>query len=311
MKKIPDKNIFLFKSCMVNVEYPGVESSTKYIFDKLGIDYSINPDQSCCTGLGHYYDLFDQISTSALAARNIALAKNSGYENIVTLCSTCYAILKKSIKMLNTNNKAREEINGILERAGLNDMIYEKGTMNSEKNVFHMVEVLYDKKDELNDYIFKDFSDIKVASHHACHYCKIFPDDAILDHRNPMLLDELAKTFGAQVVDWYDYKKSTCGAGFSQRFINKELSIDATADKLLPLKDKADLLLQMCPNCQVQLDRFQPAVERKYNTKLNIVNLSIAQMVAIGMGGDPYKVAGIQTHTVPVEPILKRLKNIN
>ena len=65
----------------------------------------------------------------------------------------------------------------------------------------------------------------------------------------------------------------------------------------------------MCPNCQVQLDRFQPAVERKYNTKLNIANLSIAQMIAIGMGGDPYKVAGIQTHTVPVEPILKKLKD--
>ena len=136
---------------MVNVEYPGVESSTKYIFDKLGIDYSINPDQSCCTGLGHYYDLFDQISTSALAARNIALAKNSGYENIVTLCSTCYAILKKSIKILNTNTKAREEINGILERAGLEDMIYEKGSMDSEKNVFHMVEIIYDKKDEFRN----------------------------------------------------------------------------------------------------------------------------------------------------------------
>ena len=29
MKFIPDKDILLFKSCLVNVEYPGIESSTR------------------------------------------------------------------------------------------------------------------------------------------------------------------------------------------------------------------------------------------------------------------------------------------
>ena len=37
MDKIPDKNILLFKSCLVSTEYPGIESSTKYIFDKLTV----------------------------------------------------------------------------------------------------------------------------------------------------------------------------------------------------------------------------------------------------------------------------------
>mgnify|MGYP006974656632 FL=1 len=39
MKNIPDKDILLFRSCLVSVEYPGVEASTKFVFDKLGIDY--------------------------------------------------------------------------------------------------------------------------------------------------------------------------------------------------------------------------------------------------------------------------------
>ncbi|MDR0900843.1 MAG: heterodisulfide reductase subunit B, partial [Methanobrevibacter sp.] len=64
MKNIPDKNISLFKSCLVSTEYPGVESSTKFIFDKLGIEYMIDQEQSCCTGLGHYSDIFDQYSTT-------------------------------------------------------------------------------------------------------------------------------------------------------------------------------------------------------------------------------------------------------
>ena len=35
MKQVPDKNILLFKSCLVSVEYPGIESSTKFVFDKI------------------------------------------------------------------------------------------------------------------------------------------------------------------------------------------------------------------------------------------------------------------------------------
>lgn len=310
MKNIPDKNILLFKSCMVNVEYPGVESSTKYIFDKLGVEYTIDPKQSCCTGLGFYYDLFDQVSTSALAARNIALARKSGHENIVTLCSTCYAILKKSINLLNSNEKAREEINGILERAGLSDMKYNAGDLSSENNIFHMVEVLYSKVDEIAPLIRKDFSNIRIASHHACHYCKVYPDHAITGSRNPMILDEMAEAFGAEVVDWYDFKKATCGAGFSQRFANRDLSVSATADKLLALEGEADLLLHMCPNCQMQLDRYQPVVEKEIGRKLNLVHLSVAQMAALGMGADPYKVLGIQTHSVPVEGLLEKIGDI-
>ena len=46
MKSIPDKNILLFRSCLVSVEYPGVEASTKYVFEKLGIDYAISEKQT-------------------------------------------------------------------------------------------------------------------------------------------------------------------------------------------------------------------------------------------------------------------------
>ena len=46
MKNIPDKDILLFRSCLVSVEYPGVEASTKFVFDKLGIDYAISLEGS-------------------------------------------------------------------------------------------------------------------------------------------------------------------------------------------------------------------------------------------------------------------------
>ena len=113
MKEIPDKNILLFRSCLVSVEYPGVEASTKFVFDKLGVDYAISEKQTCCTGLGHYSDVFDQLSTSAIGARNFRIANDLDRPNLVMMCATCYAINKKSVKLLNNKDELREKINNL------------------------------------------------------------------------------------------------------------------------------------------------------------------------------------------------------
>ena len=66
-------------------------------------------------------------------------------------------------------------------------------------------------------------------------------------------------------------------------------------------------MVHMCPNCQMQFDRYQPVIEKKLGEKFNKFHLNISQFLALNMGADPYKVVGIQTHTAPVEPLLKKL----
>ncbi|MEN6552378.1 MAG: ferredoxin:CoB-CoM heterodisulfide reductase subunit HdrB [Methanobacterium sp.] len=312
MKKIPDKEILLFKSCLVNVEYPGVESSTKYLFDKLGIEYIISDRQSCCTGLGHYADLFDQFSTTALAARNFGIAREEGHKNIATLCATCYAILKKSCNILNENDEVRGQINKILDDSGCHDLTYNADDMDSRGNIFHSVEILYNKADEIKDLVEIDLSGLKVASHHACHYCKVHQKDTIGNERDPMVIETLAKVCGVETVDWYDRKTTTCGNGFRQRYMNRDLSLSVTEEKLDSLKENdVDILLHMCPNCQMQFDRNQGAVGKSSGTEFGIVCLNISQFVALALGADPYKVVGVQTHTVPVDKVLEKIKQTN
>jgi len=294
------------------VEYPGVESSTKYIFDKLGIEYIISDRQSCCTGLGHYADLFDQFSTTALAARNFGIAREEGHKNIATLCATCYAILKKSCNILNDRDDIRGKVNKILDDSGCPDLKYNAGDMNSRDNIFHAVEILYNKADEIKDLVEVDLSEFKVASHHACHYCKVHYKDTIGNARNPMVIETLAKACGVETVDWYDRKTTTCGNGFRQRYMNRDLSLSVTAEKLNSLKESdVDILLHMCPNCQMQFDRNQESLGESLGTEFNIVCLNVAQFVALALGADPYKVVGVQTHTVPVDPIIKKIKQAN
>ena len=65
----------------------------------------------------------------------------------------------------------------------------------------------------------------------------------------------------------------------------------------------------MCPNCQMQFDRYQPYIEEKLETEFKISHLNISQFIALALGADSYNVLGIQTHTVPIEPILTRIEH--
>ena len=134
MKSVPDKDLLLFRSCLVSVEYPGVEASTKFVFDKLGIDYAISEKQTCCTGLGHYSDVFSQIDTTAIGARNFKIARNIGRPNLVMMCATCYAINKKSVKLLNKKDDLRNHINQLFDENGLGHLKYEKDDLKPTEN---------------------------------------------------------------------------------------------------------------------------------------------------------------------------------
>ena len=225
------------------------------------------------------------------------------------MCATCYAILKKSCNILNKNDNVRGKINEIFEDSKLGELKYTVDEFDSRNNIFHTAEILFNKADEIEEAPKIDLSQFKVASHHACHYCKVHYKDTIGNLRDPMIIETLAKSCGVETVDWYDYKRTTCGAGFRQRFTNLDLSLSVTTDKLLSLKENnVDILIHMCPNCQMQFDRYQPKIEEMLNTKFNIVHLNISQFIALAFGADPYKVIGVQTHTVPLDPILEKIK---
>ncbi|WP_409201078.1 ferredoxin:CoB-CoM heterodisulfide reductase subunit HdrB [Methanobrevibacter sp. DSM 116169] len=307
MKNIPDKDILLFKSCLVSTEYPGIESSTKYVFDKVGIDYDISNRQTCCTGLGHYSDIFDQYSTTVIGARNFHVANELNKKNLVMLCATCYAINKKVANILNNKHDTRAEINKLFRDSNLDEMQYEKDSIDSRENIFHVVDILYNKKEEIAKNIKFDVSKFKIATHHGCHYCKVHYNDTIGGIRDPNIIDDIVTYCGGKTIAWYDHKKTTCGAGFRQRFVNKDLSMDVTLDKLKSINnDGVEILIHLCPNCHVQFDRYQKYIDS--NKEFNMIHLNIAQFIALAMGADPYKVVGIQTHSESIEPFIEELK---
>ncbi|HYA01334.1 MAG TPA: CoB--CoM heterodisulfide reductase iron-sulfur subunit B family protein [Candidatus Binatia bacterium] len=293
----------LFRSCMVSSEYPGVEAATRWLFERLGVEYIVNPEQTCCTGLGYYSDLLPFPTTLAMAARNACVAVEAEHPIMAYLCSTCYAINKKAYRVLE-DPEQRGKVNEQLAKIGHR---YDDGVARSIQHR-HALEVLWSQHHSIASLVRRRLDGIKVATHPACHYCKVFPDEVLGDSENFMLPEDLLEPAGVTATGYYPEKTTHCGAGFRQRFVNPSMSMAVTREKLRRLAaERVDVCVHMCPNCAVQFDRHHDVIARSSGEEYPFVHLHVQQLVALALGADPDTVCGVAAHSQDVEPLLERI----
>jgi heterodisulfide reductase subunit B len=295
--------VLLFRSCLVSAEYPGVEASTKWLFERFGIEYTVDPRQTCCTGLGYYSDLMPISTTVGIAARNACVAVDGDHPTLSYLCSTCYAINKKARNVLDVP-EYREQTNEVLQKIGRR---YDDAVAGAVRHA-HTLEILWGVHDSVPALVRRRLDGVKVATHPACHYCKVFPDETLGDNEDFMVPEELLVPAGVTPTGAYNEKQTHCGAGFRNRFVNPGISVAVTQKKLQRLsEERVDVLVHMCPNCHVQFDRFHDIIAASSGEEYPFVHLHVQQLLALALGADPEKVVGIQSHSQDVEPFLERI----
>jgi heterodisulfide reductase subunit B len=288
---------------LISTEYPGAEAATKWLFDRFDVEYIVNEDQTCCTGLGYYTDMMPFPTTMAISARNSCVAVEAGHPIQSYLCSTCYAVNKKSQHVLAVP-EYRKSANEVLGEIG------REYTDTVDKTIQHRhtLEILWSRHHSIPGLIKRRLDGIKVATHPACHYCKVFPDDVLGDSENFMLPEDLLEPAGVIKTGNYNEKTTHCGAGFRQMFVNPAMSQAVTREKLKRLaQEKIDVLVHMCPNCAVQFDRHHDIISQVTQEEYPFVHLHVQQLVALALGADPDKVCGVISHSQDVEPILQRI----
>ena len=93
--------------------------------------------------------------------------------------------------------------------------------------------------------------------------------------------------------------------------IGISLSFTATADKMNAIADEdVDILVHLCPNCHIQFDRYQHLISEREGRNFRAIHLNITQFMALAMGGDFDKVIGAKAHTVPIDSVIKDLKEV-
>jgi heterodisulfide reductase subunit B len=297
--KLPQR-LYLFKSCIAGTFYPGIERSFRFILNSLNVDYFDDPNQSSCTGFAEHCGVVPPEANLSLNARNLALAYNSGYTNVVCTCPTSYANLKECICELN-DEKTRAAINDVLKAVN-----YE---YNGGVTVYHAAEVLYAMKEILAGRARLSLSGITIATHHGCHYTKAFYDEVVSGPwEYPTLLDEICAAFSGTLLD-YSERSLCCGLGYSHLIGADEYPELISFRKLeSALSEKPDVIVTMCAGCQFMLDRFQRQFEERLKTVAPVLNVS--QLVALLLGANKTRDACLQFATIDVSPLLEKMEAV-
>jgi heterodisulfide reductase subunit B len=236
----------------------------------------------------------------SLNARNFALAYNSGYTNIVCTCPTSYANLKECIGELD-DEKTRTAINDILKTLN-----YEyKGGI----TVYHAAEVLYAMKEPLIKRATLSLSGLKIATHHGCHYSKVFYDEVVSGlWEYPTLLDEICAAFSGTLLD-YSERSLCCGMGFSNFITSSDYTESMALLKLESiLAEEPNVIVTMCGACQAIFDHLQKRFEKNFEHVAPVLNVS--QLVAILLGANTHRDVAIQFAAIDVLPLLKKIKTV-
>jgi len=289
-----------------------IESSVRTVFENLGPKIIDLPGASCCPAPG-VFRAFHIPTWLVIAARNITIAEQLGVD-IITPCNGCYGTLRDAWIELKHDPELRKKVNADLLKIGRQF----KGTIEPK----HVVQVLYQDigKEFIEDKIKYKFKDLKVAVHYGCHLLKPSdkrPWDEEVD--TPTFLDELIELTGARSIDYKD-KMMCCGAGGAVRTAIKEVSIDFTREKLTNIREAgADIIIDACPFCHLQLDLGQMEVNNVYKSMIGepfkIPIIYITQLLGVAMGLDPIKLGLIKNHDlkgvspfISIDPFLEIIK---
>ena len=274
-----------FLGCIAPLRYPGIEKSTRVVFEKLGVELEDLTDASCCPAPG-VIRAFSRTTWLAAAARNLALAEQKGLP-IVTICNGCYGSLFEAAHELNHNEEARAKVNEILAKIG---MEY-KGTT----EVFHFAEVLYKEVGiEKIKAAFTKPLDYKIAVFYGCHFLKPSDIKNLGDSEDPKILDELVEATGCQSMP-RKQKTLCCGSGGGLKAAFGDVAKQFTQTNLENMKEsEAQAIVDVCPFCHLQFDTSQAALG------FNIPVLHLSQLYGLAMGMTKDELA-LGLHKVPVE----------
>ena len=292
------KEYNFFLGCIAPNRYPGIEASAVKTSREFGIELCDFKGASCCPAPGAFGSM-DINAWLALAARNICLSEKEG-KDIALVCNGCYKSLFETNYRLKEDPELREKVNSVLSHAG-----YEfQGT----QEVRHLIDILHKDVgvEKVKESVEVPLTGLNVAIHYGCHLLKPKVERIFDSSERPVFFDELVEALGAKSID-YKEKMMCCGAGGGVRSYKIDLALDMVNEKLYNMTQAgADVVVNVCPFCHLQLDRGQLEIKEKFGDVYDLPVLHYNQLLGIAQGMSPEEL-GLSAHVIDVEPLLAKV----
>lgn len=262
-------NIGYYPGCALHGSSNDYEQSLRACLSALQVDLHEISDWLCC-GATAAHSLNHKLSL-ALPARNLALAERQGFAEVVAPCPLCSTQLMK-VKKAAEDIELRRDLSQLVE-----------ADLSGSTAVLNLIQ-LFERigLDRLKAAVKMPLSSLTAACYYGCLLTR--PPDVVHfdDFEQPQSMEQVVKALGAKTVDW-NYKTECCGAGMTMA--NEDTVLDL-AHKILgdAAGHGANAVVVACPMCHVNLDMKQPAVERRYGKKLEMVVYYLSDVVGLALG---------------------------
>lgn len=270
----PTAKYLYYPGCSLKGTGIAYEESLVTTFRLLELTIKELPDWNCC-GATTYMSV-DETSATLLAARNLALARQTGPRDLLAPCNACYLTLRKSQKMVDQYPKVAQEVEKYLEEAGLPRL--------DSVRVRHPLEVLYTDVSvrRLRELVTRRLQGVRMASYYGCQAVR--PYGEVDDPHEPKRMDEILKAVGVDVVD-YNLKTRCCGGPLTGTIHDVGVRLNYILLKEAA-RQGAQAIVTICPLCQFNLDAYQAEIRKQTGEPIDMPILYITQVVGWALGGE-------------------------
>jgi heterodisulfide reductase subunit B len=288
-----------YPGCSLERNAIAYHQSTLAVADPLGLEFVEVEDWNCC-GATEYISI-DALPAYALVGRNLALAasQNGNGGQLAAPCSACFLNLSKTNHYMADSPELAEQVNTALA-AG--DLHYEPDSI----RVRHLLDIIVNDAgyEAIAEKVVMPLYDLRVAPYYGCLIVRPGFDGEFDNPEYPTTLDKLMRELGALVVD-YPLKAHCCGGHMTQ--ISVDMALEMIWRLLKNAADyEADVIVTLCPMCQLNLDAYQESVNKKFGTDFHIPILYFTQLMGLAFGIPP-KELGFGKEFIDANPALAKI----
>ncbi len=293
-----NKYIF-YPGCSIEGSAKAYYDSLNAIKDELGMSLQEIDDWNCC-GATEYFGI-NLIPAYSLIARNLALAASQGKDTntMMAPCSACYLNLEKADYYMAERPSLGIKVNEALAAGGLH---YDPGSI----QIRHLLDVIINDigLDAVKSKVSRPLTGLRVAPYLGCMVPRPDYQHRWSDFEHPSELDDVLKVLGAEVVD-FPLKTNCCGGHMTQ--IGPETAYELIRRLVSSAEEqKADIMVTVCPMCQMNLDAYQNETNRYFNTNFKMPIVFFTQLIALAFGKTA-KEAGFGMELTSVKDALERI----
>lgn len=274
-----------YPGCSLHGTAKEYDQSMRAVSAALDIELKELKDWSCCGATSAHSTNF-KLSV-ALPARDLMIAEQDAMDVMVP-CAACFNRFKSAQHHLENDAALKAEVERTVG-----------GRYQGTIAVRNPIDIIYNEigLDKLKSKVKRPLAGLKPVSYYGCLLLRP-PEVCNFDnYENPVLLDKILDTMGADVKQW-SYKTDCCGGSLT---ISKTPIVNSMVDKLMSMarEANANCVVVACPVCMANLD-----MRASDHLKLPVFYFTELIGLALGLTGPEQ---WLKLHNVDAKPLLHGL----